>query len=99
MRTGARLLSSWLAIFLAGCGTVGASPRQPAAEYRLVLITPAANASPTPTAFLPPAAGHATPTSLYYAVVPTLEAAYPTPTASPAAEQAAEPSPTVDAAQ
>src|SRR5512138_347333 len=99
MRPGARLLAALFALFLAGCGTVGASPQQAAAEYRLVLITPAAQASPTPTAFLPPAAGHATATSLYYAAVPTLEPAYPTPTASPAAEQAAEPSPTVDAAQ
>lgn len=63
-----------------------------------MLITPAANASPTPTAFLPPAAGQATPTSLYYAEVPTLEPSLPTATASPTNEPPAEPSPTVDVA-
>ncbi len=63
-----------------------------------ILITAAPNASPTPTAFLPPAAGQATPTSLYYGEVPTVEPFLPTATASPTNEPAAQPSPTVDVA-
>ena len=100
MRPGARLLALLLASFLAACGTF-AAPSQPPGTGALpfVLISPAANASPTATAFLPPAAGQATPTSLYYASVATLEASFPTATASPTAEPPIEPSPTVDLAQ
>jgi LCP family protein required for cell wall assembly len=86
-------------LFLAACGTRGGLPQQTGAGgLPFILITPAANASPTATAFLPPAAGQATPTSLYNAQVPTLEPSLPTTTPSPTEEPAAQPSPTVDLA-
>ncbi len=99
MRPGARLLTLLLASFLAACGTF-APPTQPAATGGLpfMLVSPAANASPTPTAFQPPSSGQATPTSLYYAAVATHEPSLPTATASPTAEPPVEPSPTLDPA-
>ena len=100
MKPGARLVALLLATFLAACGTVGEPPQKPAAaDLPFVLITAAPNASPTPTAFLPPAAGQPTPTSLYYGQIPTLAPGLPTATASPTAAPPAEPSPTLDLAQ
>src|SRR5512140_3319992 len=99
MRPGARLAALLLSSFLVACGTIGSPPKQAApAPQPFVLITAAPNASPTATAFLPPAPGQPTPTSLYYAPVATLEAALPTATASPTNEPPAEPTPTVDIA-
>jgi polyisoprenyl-teichoic acid--peptidoglycan teichoic acid transferase len=57
----------------------GAAPQ---AVAPLVLVTAAPNASPTPTAFQPPYIEQATPTSLYFIQVPTLEPFFPTATAS-----------------
>ncbi|HEX8990964.1 MAG TPA: LCP family protein [Anaerolineales bacterium] len=100
MKPGARALALLLATFLAACGTVGEPPQTPAAaELPFVLITAAPNASPTPTAFLPPAAGQPTPTSLYYGAVPTRPPGLPSPTASPTVPPPAQPSPTTDLAQ
>src|SRR5512133_1170302 len=99
MRPGPRAFVLLLAAFLTACGTVGqAPPKVKQAALPFVLITPAANASPTATAFLPPAAGQATPTSLYFAPVATLEPSLPTTTPSPTGEPPVEPSPTVDVA-
>lgn len=81
-----------LFLLLAACGTA------PAAQQRLpfVLITAAPNASPTPTPFQPPQVVEASPTSLYYIEVPTLEPFFPTTTPSPTPTEPAQPSPTVD---
>ncbi len=99
MKPGARALSLLLASLLTACGTFGSPPQQAGqSQLPFVLITPAPNASPTPTAFLPPPAGQPTPTSLYYAEVPTLAPSFPTATASPTEPQAAEVTPTVDLA-
>jgi polyisoprenyl-teichoic acid--peptidoglycan teichoic acid transferase len=62
----------------------------------LVLVTAAPNASPTPTPFQPPYVEQATPTSLYYIQVPTLEPFLPTATASPSPIPPLEPTATVD---
>ncbi len=95
MRPGARLLALLLASFLAACGAFTPPKQQPGTgQLPFVLVSPAAHASPTPTAFLPPAADHATPTSLYYAPVATLQPFLPTATASPTAEPPVDPSPT-----
>ncbi len=99
MKPGARALSLLLAFFLAACGTLGDPPREAApAPLPFILITAAPNASPTPTAFQPPAAGQATPTSLYFAEVPTLRPSLPTATASPTEPPPLVTSPTVDLA-
>ncbi len=100
MKPGARALALLLTSFLTACGAIPAASPQQATTGGLpfVLITPAANASPTPTPFLPPPAGQATATSLYFAEIPTLEPSLPTATAAPTNEPAAEPSPTVDVA-
>jgi polyisoprenyl-teichoic acid--peptidoglycan teichoic acid transferase len=68
----------------------------PQAAAQLVLVTAAPNASPTPTPFLPPYVEQATPTSLYYIQVPTLEPFLPTATASPTPIPPIEPTATVD---
>ena len=93
-------LALLLTTVLTACGTLAQSPSQQAGTNGLpfILITAAPNASPTPTAFLPPAAGQATPTSLYYANIPTLEPSLPTATAAPTEEPASQPTPTVDVA-
>ena len=97
MKPGARALALLLASFLTACGTVGAPSAQAGTGgLPFILVTVAPNASPTATAFLPPRAGQATPTSLYFAPVATLEPFFPTPTAASTDEPAAEPSPTVD---
>lgn len=99
MKPGARLVALLLTSFLTACGAVAPpSPQAAPAALPFILITPAPNASPTATAFLPPAAGQPTPTSLYYAEVPTIQPFFPTATASPTDQPAAEPSPTVDVA-
>ncbi len=100
MKPGARALALLLITFLTACGTVPQSSAQQAGAGALpfILITAAPNASPTPTAFLPPAAGQATPTSLYFGDVPTLEPSLPTATASPTQAPAFDASPTVDVA-
>ena len=99
MKPGARALALLLTTLLTACGTVAQSPQQAGAGgLPFILITAAPNASPTPTAFLPPAAGQATPTSLYYGDVPTREQSLPTATASPTDEPASQPTPTVDVA-
>jgi LCP family protein required for cell wall assembly len=67
---------------------------QPASA--LVLVTAAPDASATPTPFQPPFVQQATPTSLYFIQVPTLEPFFPTGTPSPTPEPAIQPSPTVD---
>ncbi|HTO99969.1 MAG TPA: LCP family protein [Anaerolineales bacterium] len=98
MKTGARALSLLLAIFLTGCGSLGNSPQHAKANAApFILITPAADASPTATAFLPPAAGMATPTSLYSASVFILPSPFPD-TATPTSKPAVQPTPTVDLA-
>ncbi|HSR21164.1 MAG TPA: LCP family protein [Anaerolineales bacterium] len=63
----------------AGLGSSLAAVPQPAAP--LILVTPAANASPTPTPFQPPQVEQGAPTSLYHIQVPTLEPFFPTATA------------------
>ncbi len=100
MKPGARALALLLTTFLVACGTMTDAPSQQAGSGALpfILITAAPNSSPTPTAFLPPAAGQATPTSLYYANIPTVQASLPTATAPATQEPAANPSPTVDVA-
>ncbi len=99
MSPGARLFVLLLASFLAACGTFAPPTQQPGTgQLPFVLVSPAPNASPTATAFLPPAAGQATPTSLYYAPVATLQPAFPTATASPTTEPPTDPSPTADVA-
>src|SRR5512146_823818 len=100
MKPGARALALLLIPFLVACGTVPNARSQQAGTGGLpfILITAAPNASPTPTAFLPPAAGQPTPTSLYYGEVPTVAPSLPTATAIPTNEPAGEPSPTVDVA-
>ena len=99
MKPGARALPLLLAFLLVACGTSQDSPQQAGTgALPFVLITPAPNASPTPTAFQPPAAGQATPTSLYFAPVPTLERSLPTATSSPTGPTAVQPTPTVDLA-
>jgi polyisoprenyl-teichoic acid--peptidoglycan teichoic acid transferase len=80
-----------LTLLLAACGT---TPRPQALPF--VLITAAPNASPTPTPFQPPLVERASPTSLYYIEVPTLEPFFPTTTPSPTIPPPPEPSPTVD---
>ncbi len=80
-----------VSILLASCGTAPAPAPLP-----FILITSAPNASPTPTPFQPPLAEQATPTSLYYIQVPTLEPFFPTATASPTEVPPPQPSPTVD---
>lgn len=82
-----------LAFLLAACGTAPAAQMQ---ALPFILITPAPNASPTPTPFQPPQAAQATPTSLYYIEVPTLEPFFPTTTPSPTPTEPPQPSPTVD---
>ncbi|MBI1855678.1 MAG: LCP family protein [Chloroflexi bacterium] len=79
-------------LLLASCGTAPAS----ASALPFVLATSAPNASPTPTPFQPPLIDQATPTSLYFIEVPTLEPFFPTPTASPTPIPPEQPSPTVD---
>src|SRR5512138_2496813 len=96
MRPGARLLALLLASFLTGCGNFAPPTQQAAAQLPFVLVSPAPNASPTPTAFQPPITGGATPISLYYAEVATLEPSLPKATASPTAEPPIDPSPTAD---
>ncbi len=99
MRPGPRLFALLLASFLAACGTFSPPTQSPGTgQLPFLLVSPAPNASPTPTAFLPPAAGQATPTSLYYAPVATLEPAFPTATASPTTEPPVELTPTADLA-
>jgi LCP family protein required for cell wall assembly len=91
MNSSARKLIFLLSILLASCGTAPAPAPLP-----FVLITSAPNASPTPTPFQPPLVEQATPTSLYYIEVPTLEPFFPTATASPTEVPPPQPSPTVD---
>ncbi len=81
-----------LALLLTSCGAAPASTP----PLSFVLVTSAPNASPTPTPFRPPLVEQATPTSLYFIEVPTLEPFFPTPTASPTPFPPAKPSPTVD---
>jgi LCP family protein required for cell wall assembly len=89
-----------LVVVLLGLLTACAAPASPAGEAvrepPLVLITSAPNASPTPTPFQPPLVDQATPTSLYFIEVPTLEPFFPTTTPSPTEIQPPEPTPTVD---
>jgi polyisoprenyl-teichoic acid--peptidoglycan teichoic acid transferase len=80
-----------LSTFLAACST---APEP--APFPFVLITSAPNPSPTPTPFQPPQVEQATPTSLYFIQVPTLEPFFPTTTPSPTAIPPAQPTPTVD---
>ncbi|MBI3738662.1 MAG: LCP family protein, partial [Chloroflexi bacterium] len=80
-------------LLLAACGTTPAAQKQ---ALPFILITPAPNASPTPTPFQPPLVVEASPTSLYYIQVPTLEPFFPTTTPSPTPTEPPQPSPTVD---
>jgi LCP family protein required for cell wall assembly len=94
-------LTPALAFMLLGmssaCGSMGFPMAEvPQAVAPLVLITAAPDASATPTPFQPPYVEQATPTSLYYIQVPTLEPFLPTATASPTEIAPVEPSPTVD---
>jgi LCP family protein required for cell wall assembly len=100
MKPSARAFLLLLTSFLVACGTLRGAPGQSGSgQLPFVLITVAPNASPTPTAFLPPSAGQVTPTSLYFAYIPSIESSFPTATPSPTEEPAAIPSPTVDLAQ
>ncbi len=96
MKPSTRAVLLLLSPFLAACGAIAAPSQEPAAQLPFLLITTAPNASPTATPFKPPHDGQATPTSLYYAQIPTLEPFLPTATASPTQESAAQPSPTID---
>src|SRR5512141_2500797 len=98
MRPGAPLLALLLASSLAACGQFTPSQQTGSGALPFILVSPAPNASPTPTAFRPPATGQPTPTSLYHARVATLEPSLPTATASSTAEPPLDPSPTVDLA-
>ncbi|HEX2697526.1 MAG TPA: LCP family protein, partial [Anaerolineales bacterium] len=80
-----------LSLTLTACGS---TPAPQAAPF--VLITPAADASPTPTPFQPPLIVQASPTSLYYIEVPTLEPFFPTTTPSPTPTEPPQPTATVD---
>jgi polyisoprenyl-teichoic acid--peptidoglycan teichoic acid transferase len=97
MKLGARASSLLIVWLLTGCGALSNSPQRASANTNsapFVLITAAPHSSPTPTAFLPPAAGQATPTSLYSSNEP-LVSTLPTATATAADAQ---PTPTVDLA-
>lgn len=83
-----------LTLVLTACGTAPASPPQGSLPF--VLITSAPDASPTPTPFQPPFVEQATPTSLYYIEVPTLEPFFPTSTPSPMPTPPPQPTATVD---
>jgi polyisoprenyl-teichoic acid--peptidoglycan teichoic acid transferase len=91
MNSSTRRLIFLVSILLASCGTAPAPAPLP-----FILITSAPNASPTPTPFQPPLVEQATPTSLYFIQVPTLEPFFPTATASPTEVPPPQPSPTVD---
>ncbi len=82
-----------LALLLAACGTTPAAQKQ---ALPFILITAAPNASPTPTPFQPPQVVEASPTSLYYIQVPTLEPFFPTTTPSPTPTEPPQPTATVD---
>ena len=82
-----------IVIFLTSCGV---APANTPAPLPFVLITVAPNASPTPTPFQPPQISQASPTSLYFIKVPTLEPFFPTATPSPTPISPLQPSATVD---
>jgi len=97
MKSCVRALAFVLLGMTTACGNLGFPMAQvPQVAAPLVLITAAPGASPTPTPFQPPYVEQATPTSLYYIQVPTLEPFFPTATASPTEIPPLEPSPTVD---
>ena len=81
-------------LVLAACGVP--PPAQAPEPLPYVLITPAPNASPTPTAFQPPLSVQATPSSLFFVEVPTLEPFFPTETPSPTPIPPLQPTATVD---
>jgi LCP family protein required for cell wall assembly len=96
MRSFLRVLGFLLLWMPTACGSLGVPPAQAGPPASIVLITPAPNASPTPTPFQPPSVEQATPTSIYFVQMPTLEPFFPTATASPTEVPPAQPSPTVD---
>jgi LCP family protein required for cell wall assembly len=89
----------WVAALLLASTACTASP-QAAGGGRgaapLILITAAPNASPTATPFQPPEVAQATPTSLYFIEVPTLEPFFPTITPSPTEPPPPQPTATID---
>jgi len=91
---------TWLLLLagplFAGCGTAPAAPVVQSLPF--LLITPAADASPTPTAFQPPLMAQATPTSVFFMEVPTLEPFLPTETPSPTPIPPPQPTATIDLA-
>ncbi|MFH1183963.1 MAG: LCP family protein [Chloroflexota bacterium] len=97
MKSSAPVLAFALLGMTTACGSLRFPiPQAPQESAPLVLITAAPDASPTPTPFQPPFVEQATPTSLYYIQVPTLEPFFPTATASPTEIPPLLPSPTVD---
>jgi LCP family protein required for cell wall assembly len=91
MKTSSLRLALILALLLTACGT---APSDAPAAF--ILVTAAANASPTPTPFQPPQISQATPTSIYSIEVPTLEPFFPTATSSPTPIQPRQPTATID---
>jgi len=74
----------------------GGGPANTPATLPFVLVTAAPNASPTPTPFQPPHLSQASPTSIYFIDVPTLEPFFHTATPSPTTAPPLQPSATVD---
>ena len=97
MKSSTPILAVALLGMTSACSSLGfPSPQAPQESAPLVLVTAAPDASATPTPFQPPFVQQATPTSLYYIQVPTLEPFFPTATAPPTDVPPLLPSPTVD---